>query len=84
MGDSNAGKADRGRLRFPSNRSLIRFLLKGSLQYFTAGAVCACLVALFDLVIPRLIQYTVDAVIGNRAGKSDGSACGEDIRARTV
>ncbi len=59
------GKADRGRLRFPSNRSLIRFLLKGSLQYFTAGAVCACLVALFDLVIPRLIQYTVDAVIGN-------------------
>ena len=32
--------------------------------YFAAGAVCACLVALFDLIIPRLIQYTVDAVIG--------------------
>ena len=50
--------------RFPSNRSLIFFFLKGSVRYFTAGAVFACLVALFDLIIPRLIQYTVDAVIG--------------------
>ena len=32
--------------------------------YFFAGAVFACLVAFFDLIIPRLIQYTVDAVIG--------------------
>ena len=51
-------------LRFPSNRSLIFFFLKGSVRYFAAGAVFACLVALFDLIIPRLIQYTVDAVIG--------------------
>ena len=50
--------------RFPSNRSLIFFFLKGSVRYFAAGAVFACLVALFDLIIPRLIQYTVDAVIG--------------------
>ncbi|MDO5133149.1 MAG: ABC transporter ATP-binding protein, partial [Eubacteriales bacterium] len=51
-------------LRFPTNRSLILFFLRGSLGWFAAGAVCACLVALFDLVIPRLIQFTVDAVIG--------------------
>ena len=51
-------------LRFPTNRSLIFFFLQGSIVYFAAGAVCACLVALFDLIIPRLIQYTVDAVIG--------------------
>lgn len=55
----------KGRLRFPTNRSLIWYFLRGSLPYFVAGAVCACLVALFDLIIPRLIQYTVDAVIGN-------------------
>ena len=56
-------KKDSG-LRFPTNTSLILFFLKGSIFYFTAGAVFACLVALFDLIIPRLIQYTVDAVIG--------------------
>ena len=59
-------KKSRGsqQLRFPTNTSLILFFLKGSMRYFAAGAVCACLVALFDLIIPRLIQYTVDAVIG--------------------
>lgn len=43
---------------------LILYFLRGSKAYFLAGAVCACFVTLFDLVIPRLIQYTVDAVIG--------------------
>lgn len=59
-------KKSRGsqQLRFPTNISLIVFFLRGSRLYFAAGAVCACLVALFDLIIPRLIQYTVDAVIG--------------------
>ena len=57
----NTGQAD----RFPSNLNLILFFLRGSLRYFFAGAVFACLVALFDLIIPRLIQYTVDAVIGD-------------------
>lgn len=59
-------KKSRGsqQLRFPTNTSLIVFFLRGSRLYFAAGAVCACLVALFDLIIPRLIQYTVDAVIG--------------------
>lgn len=74
------GKADRDRLRFPTNRSLIWFLLKGSLRYFTAGAVCACLVALFDLVIPRLIQYTVDAVVGNDLSSVPAWAAGLIMR----
>ena len=74
------GKADRDRLRFPTNRSLIWFLLKGSLRYSTAGAVCACLVALFDLVIPRLIQYTVDAVVGNDLSSVPAWAAGLIMR----
>ena len=57
-------KSGSKQLRFPTNTSLILFFLRGSILYFAAGAVCACLVALFDLIIPRLIQYTVDAVIG--------------------
>ena len=55
-------------VRFSSNASLIFFFLKGSYLYFLAGAVCACLVALFDLIIPRMIQFTVDAVIGGNMG----------------
>ena len=63
MNKRKNSKAAEG-LRFPTNLSLILFLLQGSAGFFMTGAVCACLVALFDLVIPRLIQYTVDAVIG--------------------
>ncbi len=55
-------------VRFSSNASLIFFFLKGSYLYFLAGAVFACLVALFDLIIPRMIQFTVDAVIGGNMG----------------
>ena len=56
------------RLRFPTNRGLILYFLRGSIRYFIAGAVFACLVALFDLIIPRLIQVTVDVVIGGKLG----------------
>ena len=64
------------KLRFPSNTSLILFFLRGSMLYFTAGAVFACLVAFFDLIIPRLIQYTVDAVIGGDLSAVPGWAAG--------
>ena len=63
-------------LRFPTNRSLIFYFLRGSWRYFLTGAVCACLVAFFDLIIPRMIQYTVDAVIGGDTGSLPGWAAG--------
>lgn len=76
-------KKSRGseQLRFPTNTSLIFFFLRGSRLYFAAGAVCACLVALFDLIIPRLIQYTVDAVIGGNLSSVPAWAAGliEDL-----
>ena len=76
-------KKSRGsqQLRFPTNTSLIVFFLRGSRLYFAAGAVCACLVALFDLIIPRLIQYTVDAVIGGNLSSVPAWAAGliEDL-----
>ena len=76
-------KKSRGsqQLRFPTNISLIVFFLRGSRLYFAAGAVCACLVALFDLIIPRLIQYTVDAVIGGNLSSVPAWAAGliEDL-----
>lgn len=67
-------------LRFPTNTSLILFFLRGSILYFAAGAVFACLVALFDLIIPRLIQYTVDAVIGGDLSAVPGWAAGIIMR----
>ena len=63
-------------VRFSSNASLIFFFLKGSYLYFLAGAVFACLVALFDLIIPRMIQFTVDAVIGGNMGAMPAWASG--------
>ena len=79
MGDSGKTterkKRDRG-LRFQTNTGLILFFLKGSYLYFLAGAVFACLVALFDLIIPRMIQFTVDAVIGGNTGAMPGWAAG--------
>ena len=67
------------KLRFPSNTSLIFFFLRGSMLYFFAGAVFACLVAFFDLIIPRLIQYTVDAVIGGDLSAVPGWAAGNIV-----
>ena len=79
MGDSGKTterkKRDRS-LRFQTNTGLILFFLKGSYLYFLAGAVFACLVALFDLIIPRMIQFTVDAVIGGNTGAVPGWAAG--------
>ena len=79
MGDSGKTterkKRDRS-LRFQTNTGLILFFLKGSYLYFLAGAVFACLVALFDLIIPRMIQFTVDAVIGGNTGSVPGWAAG--------
>jgi len=40
------------------------YFMRGSIVFFAGSAVFACLVSMFDLVIPRLIQWTVDAVIG--------------------
>ena len=69
-------RKDEKKQRFPTNRSLILYFLRGSVFYFVTGAVCACLVALFDLVIPRMIQYTVDAVIGGDLSSVPGWAAG--------
>ena len=74
--NSHNTKGKEDELRFPTNISLILFFLRGSILYFTAGAVFACLVALFDLIIPRLIQYTVDAVIGGNLSAVPAWAAG--------
>ncbi|MCR4672561.1 MAG: ABC transporter ATP-binding protein/permease [Lachnospiraceae bacterium] len=44
---------------------MILFFLQGSKRYYIAGAVFAALVALFDMLPPKLISFAVDYVIGD-------------------
>ena len=52
-------------LAYPDRVSLVMFFLQGSKRYFALAILFAALVSLIDLVNPKIIQFTVDAVIGN-------------------
>ena len=49
--------------RFQTKRSLVFYFLRGSKRFFFLGAVCACLLAFFDLINPWIIGNTVDQII---------------------
>ena len=51
--------------QFKTKTSLILYFLRGSKRYFAASAVCALLVALFEMLSPKIISFTVDSVIGD-------------------
>ena len=51
--------------RFHSKTDLVLYFLRGCKRFFGLGAVCACLLSVFDLINPRIIGYTVDSVIGD-------------------
>lgn len=51
--------------QFRTKTELIMYFLKGCKRYFGAGLVFACLLAVLDLVNPRVIGFTVDSVIGD-------------------
>lgn len=47
-----------------TNRRLIADFLKGATPYFALGMVLATLSALAEMVRPKIIQYTVDGILG--------------------
>lgn len=51
--------------RFRKNSTMILWFLRGSIRYFAAGGFFACAAALLDLINPRVIGFTVDAVLGD-------------------
>lgn len=53
--------------QYESSGSMIRFFLKGSFRIFLAGMLFAAAVSFLDMVLPRIISFTVDSVIGTRA-----------------
>ena len=52
--------------QFHTKRSLVIYFLKGSLRYFILSIVFASIVSLADLMNPKIIEYTVDSVIGDK------------------
>lgn len=50
---------------FNSRSSMILYFVKGSKRYFLSAVVFAGLCVLLDMVNPKIIQYTVDTVLGD-------------------
>ena len=44
--------------------SLLAYFLKGSKRWFALAVLFACMVSFLDMINPKIIGYTVDAVIG--------------------
>jgi ATP-binding cassette subfamily B protein len=51
--------------KFPTRSGLVFFFLKGSIGLFVSGIIFSMLVAFLDMVNPKIIQYTVDYLIGD-------------------
>ncbi|WP_242840975.1 ABC transporter ATP-binding protein [Butyrivibrio sp. AE3004] len=53
------------REQFPTKSSLVLYFLKGSVIMFILGVIFSMTVAFLDMVNPKIIQYTVDYLIGD-------------------
>ena len=49
---------------YPNNRSLLMYFLQGSKKYFAVCLFSVLLATFFDMLRPKIISFTVDAVIG--------------------
>lgn len=56
--------------RFGSKTQMVIYFLKGSLIFFALSIVFSMLVTFFDLIGPKIIQYTVDYCIGDTVAES--------------
>ena len=52
---------------FRSPASLIAYFLKGSIGIFCISMIFASAVSFLDMVLPRIISFTVDSVIADKA-----------------
>ena len=50
-------------LRFPTRFSMIRYFLKGCVHFFILSILFSFCVSFFDMLSPKLIQYTVDYLL---------------------
>ncbi len=59
-------------LKFSKRSKLLFFFLKGSIGYFAVCMLFGALVALLDLINPRIISYTVNVVTGEENSQIPG------------
>ena len=52
-------------LRFKNKRALVLYFLKGSIALFVLSIIFSLLVTFFDMIGPKIIQYTVDYCIAD-------------------
>ena len=52
---------------FPTRMGLIMYFLEGSKRFFVSSMIFACLVSLLDLINPKILGFTVDSVLDNKA-----------------
>ena len=57
------------REQFPTKRSMLLHFLRGSKKYFAVCLGAVLLATFFDLIRPKIISFTVDAVIGGDAAQ---------------
>ena len=69
MKQDHAGRSEQG-LPYPTRLSMILYFLKGSGRYFFAAVFSAALMALLDLINPRIVGYTVDSIIGDSSAET--------------
>ena len=69
MKQDHADRAGQG-LPYPTRLSMILYFLKGSGRYFFAAVFSAALMALLDLINPRIVGYTVDSIIGDSSAET--------------
>ncbi len=58
---------ENGQQYFDTPISLIRYFLKGSIGVFVLSMLFASAVSFLDMVLPRIISFTVDSVIADQA-----------------
>ena len=69
MKQDHAGRSGQG-LPYPTRLSMILYFLKGSGRYFFAAVFSAALMALLDLINPRIVGYTVDSIIWDSSAET--------------
>ena len=55
--------ANNQNLKFKNKRALVLYFLKGSIALFVLSIIFSLLVTFFDMIGPKIIQYTVDYCI---------------------
>ena len=53
--------------RFQTKLQMVMHFLRGAKRYFFLAVVFACLVSVLDLVNPKIIGYTIDCILSDKA-----------------